>query len=180
MSDSLQPHRLQHTRLPCPSLSPRACSNSSPLSQWCHPTISSSVTLFSLCLQSFPASGSFPMSWLFTSDGLSIGALTPVLPMNTRDWFPLGLTGLSSLQFKGLSRVFSSTRKFFSTRLPWASQVMLVVKNPPANAGDTRDIGSIPGSGRYLGGGNGNPLQYSSLGNSMDREAWWSQRVGHD
>ena len=111
---------------------------------------------------------------LFTSDGQRIGALTPVLPMNTQDWFPLGLTGLSSLQFKGLSRVFSNTRKFFSTRLPWASQVMLVVKNPPANAGDTRDTGSIPGTGRYLAGGNGNPLQYSSLGNSRDREAWWS------
>ena len=97
-------------RLPCPSLSPRACSNSCPLSRWCHPTISSSVVPFSSCLQSFPASGSFQMSQ-FTSGGQSIGASSSasVLPMNIQDWFPLGLTGLISLQSKGLSRVFSHT-----------------------------------------------------------------------
>ena len=94
MSDSLWPHGLQHTRLPCPSLSPRACSNSCQLSQWHHPTISSFVTPFSSCPQSFPASGSFPMSQLFTSSGQRIGASASVLPMNIQGWFPLVLTGL--------------------------------------------------------------------------------------
>ena len=82
MFDSLWPHGLQHTRLPCASLSPRVCSNSRPLSQWCHPTISSSVVPFSSCPRSFPASGSFPISWLFPSGGQSIGASASVLPMN--------------------------------------------------------------------------------------------------
>ena len=110
-------------RLSCPSLSPRACSNSCPLSQWCHPTISSSVILFSSCLWSFPASGSFPMSQFFTSGGQSIvvSASASVLPMNTQDWFPLGWTGWISLQAKGLSRVFSNTtvqkHQFFSAPL---------------------------------------------------------------
>ena len=109
MSNSLQPHGLQHARLPCPSPSPGACS--CPLSQSCHPTISSSVIPFSSCLQSFPASGSFPMSRFLTLGGQSIGAIisTSLLLMNTQDWFPLGLTGLISLQSKGLSRVFFST-----------------------------------------------------------------------
>ena len=103
MSNSLWPHGLQHTRLPCPSPSPGACSNSCPLSQWCHPTISSSVVPFSSCLQSFPASGSFQMSQFFTSGGQSIGASASasVLLMNIQDWFPLGWTGLISLQSKG-------------------------------------------------------------------------------
>ena len=98
---------LQHSRLPCPSLSPRACSNSCPLSRWCYPTISSSVIPFSSCLQSLPASRSLPVSWLFTSDGQSTGAsaAASVLPMNIQGWFPLGLTGFISLQSKGLSRV---------------------------------------------------------------------------
>ena len=111
MSDSLQPHRLQHARLPCPSPSSRVCSNSGSLSQWCHPTISSSVIQFSSCPQSFPVSGYFLMSQLFTLGGPSIGASVSasVLPMNIQDWFPLGLTGLISLQSKELSRVFSST-----------------------------------------------------------------------
>ena len=123
MSDSLQPHGLQHARLPCPSPFPGACSNSCPLSRWCHPTISSSVVPFSSCLLSFLASGSFPMSWLFTSGGQSIEAsdLVSVLPVNIQDWFPLGLTGLISLLPKGLSRVFSSTiigkHQFFSAQL---------------------------------------------------------------
>ena len=98
MSNSLWSHGLQHARLPCPSPSPGACSNSCPLNQWYHPTISSSVIPFSSWPQSFPASGSFPMSQLFTSGGQSIGASTSVLPMNIQDWFPLGLTGLISLQ----------------------------------------------------------------------------------
>ena len=88
MSDSLQPRGLQHARLPCPSPSPRVWSNSSPLSRWCHPTISSSVIPFSSCPQSFPASGSFPRSWLFASGGQSIGASTSVLPVNIQGWFP--------------------------------------------------------------------------------------------
>ena len=104
-------HWGQHARLSCLSPSPRACSNSCPLSRWCHPTNLSSVNLFSSCLQSFPASGSFQMSQFFTSGGQSIGASASVsvLPMNIQDWFPLGLTGLISLRSKGLSRVFSST-----------------------------------------------------------------------
>ena len=106
VSDSLWPHGQQHARLPCPSPSPGVCSNSCPLSQWCHPTVSCSVALFS-CPQSFPASGSFPMSWLFASGGQSTGASASAsaLPVNIQDWFPLGLTDLLS---KGLSRVFSS------------------------------------------------------------------------
>ena len=105
MSDSLRLHGLQHARLPCPSPPPGACSNSCPLSQWCHTTISSSVP------QSFPASGSFVMSWLFTSGAQSIGASASgsVLPVNIQDWFPLGWTGWISLLSKGLSRVFSNT-----------------------------------------------------------------------
>ena len=111
MCDFLWPHRLGRTRLPCPSLSPRVCSNSCPLSRWCYPTISSSVVPFCSCLQSFPASGSFSMSNLFTSGGQSIGASasTSVLPMNIQGWFLLGLTGLISLRSKGLSSIFSST-----------------------------------------------------------------------
>ena len=99
VSNSLWPHGPQHARLPCPSPSPGACSNSCPSSQWCHPTISSSVIPSYSCLQSFPASGSFPMSQFFASGGQSIGisASASVLPMNVQDWFPLRLTGLFSL-----------------------------------------------------------------------------------
>ena len=123
MFDSLWPHGLQHTRLPCPSPTPRACSNSCPSSQWCHPTSSP----FSSCLQSFPASGSFPISQFFTSGGKTIGssASSSVLPMNIQDWFPLGLTDLISLLSKGLSRVFSNTtvqkHQFFGARLSLGS-----------------------------------------------------------
>ena len=111
MTYSLRAHGLQHARLPCPSLSPGVCSNSGPLSQWCHPTMSPSVVPFSSCLQSFPASGSSPMSWLFESGGQWIGgsASASVLPMNIQGWFPLGFAGFISLQSKGLSGVFSST-----------------------------------------------------------------------
>ena len=111
MSDSLWCYRLQHSRLPCPSPTPRACSNSCPLSWWGHPTISSSVIPFSSCLQSFPASGSFPMRQFFSSGGQSIGvsASASVLPMNIQDWFPFWWTGWISLQSKGLSRGFSNT-----------------------------------------------------------------------
>ena len=96
MSNSLWPHGLQHARLPCPSLSPEVSSNSCPLSWWCRPTISSSVIPFSFCPQSFPASGSLPMSQLFTSGGQSIGTSVSVLPVNIQSWFPLGLTDLTS------------------------------------------------------------------------------------
>ena len=111
MSDSLQPHGLQYSRLPYPSPTLGAYSNSCPSSLWCHPTISFSVIPFSFCLQSFPASGSFPMSQYFPSGGQSTGvsASVSVLPMNTQDWSPLGWTGWISLQSKGLSRVFSNT-----------------------------------------------------------------------
>ena len=97
VSDSLWPHGLQHSRLPCPSPSPRVCSNSCPLSWWCHPTLSSSVVPFSSSPLSFPASGPFPMSRLFTSGGQSIGASASALPMNFQSWFPLGLASLISL-----------------------------------------------------------------------------------
>ena len=109
VSNSLWPHGLQPARLPCPSPSPRVCSNSCPLSQWCHPTVPTSDTPFSSCSQSFPASGSFPMSWRFSSGGQSTRASASVLPRNIQHWFPLGLTSFISLQSKGLSRVFSST-----------------------------------------------------------------------
>ena len=111
MSDTLQQHGLQHARPPCPLPTTGVHSNSCPLSRWCHPAILSSVVPFSSCLQSFPASMSFPMSLLFASGDQNIGASASasVLPMNIQGLFPLGLTGLISLQSKGLSRVFSST-----------------------------------------------------------------------
>ena len=123
MSDFLGLHGLQHARPPCPSPTPGVYSNSCPLSRWCHPTISSSVIPFSSCHQFFPASGSFPVSQFFPSGGQSIGvsALTSVFPMNIQDWFPLGWTGLISLQSKGLSRLFSNTtvqkHQLFSAQL---------------------------------------------------------------
>ena len=111
VSDSLQPSELQHARPPSPSPIPGVYPNSCPLIWWCHPTISSSVISFSSCPQSFPTSGSFPMSQLFISCGQSIGvsASTSVRPVNTQDWSPLGWAGWISFQFKGLSRVFSNT-----------------------------------------------------------------------
>ena len=123
--DSLRPQGLQHARLPCLSPTPRAYSNSCPSHQWCHPTISSSFVPFSSCLQSFPASGPFPMSWFFTSGGQHIGvsASASVLPMNIQSWFPLGLTDWISLKSKGLSRVFSNTavqkHQFFGAQLTY-------------------------------------------------------------
>ena len=110
LSDSLWPYGLQHTRLPCPSPLPELA-QTLPFSQWCHPAISSSAVPFSSCLQTFPLSTSFPMNWLFPSGGQIMGASASasVPPVNIQDWFPLGLTGLISLQSKGLSRVFSNT-----------------------------------------------------------------------
>ena len=123
VSDYLRLHGLQHSRLPCPSPIPRASSNSCPSSQWCHLIISSSVILFSSCLQSFSASGSFLMNQFFLSGGqiIRVSSSASVLPMNIQDWSPLGLTGWISLQSKGLLRVFSNTtvqkHQFFGTQL---------------------------------------------------------------
>ena len=137
MSNSLWPHGLQHARLPCLWPSPGACLNSCPLSQWCHPTISSSVIPFSSCFQSFPASGSFQRR-LFASGGQIIGASASALvpPMNIQDWFPLGLTCLISLLSKGLVRVFSSTtiqkQQFFSSHIHtwWLEKPQLWLHRP--------------------------------------------------
>ena len=123
VSNSLQPHELQHVRPPCPSPTLRVHPNPCPLSRWCHPTISSSVIPFSSFLQSFPTSGSFPKSQFFTSGGQSVrvSASASVLPINIQDWFHLGLTGLIPLQTKELSSVFSNTsaqkHQCFSTLL---------------------------------------------------------------
>ena len=120
MSNSFWLHGLQYTSLPCPLIYPRICSNSCPLSQWCHPTISSSVAPSSSFPQSFPASRPIPVSQLFQSGDQSIGASVSVLPMNIQDWLPTGLTGLISLLSRGLSRVFSTTiiwkHQFFSAQ----------------------------------------------------------------
>ena len=131
MSDSLQPHVLQHTKPPHPSPIPGVHPNPCPSSRWCHPTISSSVVPFS-CPQSFPAARSFQMSQLFASGGQSIGVSTSVsvLPMNIQDWFPLELTGLISLLFKGLSRVFSNTtvqkHQFFDAMLLYSPTLTFI------------------------------------------------------
>ena len=123
VSNSLRPHESQHTRPPCPSPTPGVHANSCPSSRWCHPAISSSVTPFSSCPQSLPASESFPVSQLFTWGGQStwVSALASVLPKNTQDWSPSEWTGWISLQSKGLSRAFSNTtiqkHQFFSTQL---------------------------------------------------------------
>ena len=179
VSDSLQYYGLQHARPPCPTPTPGVYLNSCPLSRWCHPTISSSVVVpFSSRLQSFPASGSFPMSQFFASGGqnFEVSASASVLPMNIQDWFLLGWTGWISLQSKGLSRVFSNTivqkHQTYVLLKSWASQVTLVVKNLPADAGNVRDAGSIPGLRGSPGEGDGNPLEYSCLENLMGRGAW--------
>ena len=138
ISDSLLHHGLQHARLPCPSPTPGACSNSCPSSQWCHPT--SSVVPFSSCPQSFPASGSFQMSQFFTSGGQTIGvsASTLVLPKNTQDWSPFGWTGWISLQSKGLSEVLSNTtvqkHEFFSTQLSLYSPTLTSINEHSKSA----------------------------------------------
>ena len=200
MSHSLWPHELQHIRLPCSSLSPRVCSDSCPLSRWCHPIISSSVALFSSCLPSFLAPGSFPMSWLFKSGGQSIGASAsaPVLPMNIHNWFPLWLTSLISLLSKGLSRVMLSDcttarkHQFFSIQPSYRPNRTFVHdywKNQALTmwtfVGRVKPLLFNMLSRFVIGDGNGNPLQYSCLENPMDGGAWWAtvhglQRVGHD
>ena len=135
-SDSLWPHGLQRARLPCSSPTPGTCSNSCPSSQWCHPTISSSVVPFSSCLQSFPASESLPMSQFFTSGGQSIGisASASVLPMNIQDWFPLGLTGWISLQ-ESSSRAFSNTTLQKQWMLPCSAFFIVQLSHPYMTTG---------------------------------------------
>ena len=132
-SDSLRPYGLQHTRLPCPSPNPRACSNSSPSSQWCHPTISSSVVPFSSCLQSSPASGSFPMSQFFASGGQSIGASASVLPMNIQDWLPLGLTsfGADWFHFLAVKGTLKSIPHQHSSKVPTSKALADTLVNMP-------------------------------------------------
>ena len=138
VSNSLRPHESQYARPPCPSPTPGVHPNSCPLSQWCHPTIASSVVPFSSCPQSFPASGSFQMSQLFASGGQSIGvsASTSVLPLNTQDWSPLGWTGWISLQSKGLSRVFSNHSSYTRTYIytDWELLTLLVLSPEKAMA----------------------------------------------
>ena len=132
MSDSLQPHGLQHTRLPCLSPTPGGYSSSCPSSRWCHLTISSSVVPFSSCLQSFPTSGSFQMSHLFTSGDQSIrvSASTSILPMNILDWFPLGWTGWISLKSKELSRIFNNrVKSLYSSALSFLYSPTLTAIN---------------------------------------------------
>ena len=136
-SNYLQPHGLQHARLPCPSPTTRAFSNSCTLSQCCHLTISSSVIPFSSCLQSFPESGSFQMSQFFTLGGQSIGvsASASVLPMNIQDWFPLGWTDWISLLSKGPSRVHQHHSS--KTSIPWYSAFMVQLSHPYITTGKT-------------------------------------------
>ena len=138
MSNSLRPRGLQHARLPCPSRSPRSCSNSCLLSWWCHPTISSSVVPFSSCPQSFPASGSFQMSQLFTS-GQSIGAsaTASVLPMNTQGWFPLGWTGFDLLAVQGTLQTLLQHHSSKASILWWSAFFMVQVSHPYMTIGKT-------------------------------------------
>ena len=141
MSDSLQPHAPQHARPPCPSPTPRVYSNSCPSSWWCHPTISSSVIPFSSCLQSFPVSGSFPMSQFFASRGQNIGvsASTSALPMNTQDWPPLGWTGWNSLQSKGLQHHSSK-----ASILQCSAFFIVQLSHPYMTAGKTIALTRFP------------------------------------
>ena len=153
VSDSLWPHDLQHVKLLCPSPTPGACSNSCPSSWWCHPTISSSVIPFSSPLQSFPASGSFPISQFFASGGQRIGssALASVLLVNIWDWFPLGLTGWISLQSKGLSRVFSNTTVSKASIL-WHSAFFIVqLSHPHMTTGKTITSTRSTFAGKIIG-----------------------------
>ena len=199
MSDSLQSHGLQHARLPCPSPTHRAYSNSCPSSGWCHPTISSSVIPFSSCLQSFPASGSFPMSQFFVSGGQSIGvsASASVLPMNIQDSFPLALTGLliekdkswsewvltcvNSIHpnwqqlYLGLEKAMAPHSRTRAWEIPWTEE-----------PGGLQSMGSwrvghdwaTSLSLSCIGEWNGNPLECSCLENPRDRGAWWAAISG--
>ena len=135
MSDSLQSHRLQHARLLCPPLSPGVCPNSCSLSKWCYLTILSSAVLVSFCLQCFPASGAFPMNQLFVSGGQSTGTSASVFPMNIQGWFPIGLTGLTSLKSKGLLRVLQHHNSKAS--ILWHSAFMIQLIHPYITTGKT-------------------------------------------
>ena len=152
MSNSLQPHGLQHTRPPCPSPTPGVYLNSCPLSPWCHPTISSSVVPFSSCPQSFPASGSFLLSWLFTLGGKSIGTAAPasVLPMNTQDWSALGWTGWISLQSKGLLRVLSNTTVQKASMLRHSGFFIVQLSHPYMTTGKTIALTRYRGKSSHL------------------------------
>ena len=185
MSASLRPHGLQRTRLPYPSPFPGDCSNSCPLSRWCHPTISFSIIPFSSCLQSFPASRSFPMSQLFSSGDQSIvaSASASVFPMNIQGWFPLGLTCLNSLLSKGLSRVFSSTtvwrHQFFGTAFfmvqlshPYMTTRKTIALTRRNFVGKVMSLLFNMLSSFVIGEGNGTPLQYACLENPMGGGAW--------
>ena len=139
MSDSLRPHELQHTRLPCPSLFPGVCSNSCPLSQWCHPTIPSSAAPFTFCLQSLPASGSFPVSWLFASHDqrTRFSASASVLPINIQGWFLLGWTGLVSLQSKRFSKSLFQHHNLKASILWCSTFFMVQLSHPYMTTGKT-------------------------------------------
>ena len=186
MSDSLQPHGLQYARLPCPSPTPRACSNSCPESRWCHPISSSSVVPFSSCLQSFPASRSFLIGQFFASGGQStrVSSSASVLPMNIQGWFPLGLTDLISFAAQG---ILKNLLQHHSSRvsIPWCSAFFIVqFSHPYMTTGKTiaftrwTFIGKVMSllfnmlSRFVIGEGNGNPLQCSCLVNPMDWGAW--------
>ena len=186
MSNSLQLCKWQHDRLPCPSLSPGVYSNSCPLSQWCHPTISSSVISFSSCPQSFSALGPFAMSWLFASGGQSIraSASSTVLPMNIQGWFPLKLTGLISLSVQGPLKSFLQHHSSKASIL-WCSSFFIVqLSYPYMTTGKIRALTTWTFVGKVMSllfnilsrlvirEGNGTPLQYSCLENPMDRGAW--------
>ena len=164
----------QHSRLSCPSPTPEACSNSCPLNQWCHPMISSSVVPFSTSFNLF-------QSQFFTSDGQSIvaSASASVLPVKIQDWFPLGLTGLMSLQSKGLSRVFPNTtiqkHQFFGVQLPLLSNSHM---HTLQSMGLLRVGHDWATSLSLIGEGNGNPFQCSCLENPRDGGAWWAAIFG--
>ena len=172
VSDSLRPHGLQHTWLPCPSPTPEIHSNSHPLSQWCRPTISSSVVPFSFCLQSFPASGSFQMIQLFASGGQSIGlsASTSVFPMNSQDWSPLGRTGWIALLCKGLSRVFSKITVQKVSILQGSAFFIVQLSHPYMTTGKTIALTRQTFLGKVL----------SLLLNMLSRfgGAWWAAVYG--
>ena len=168
MSDSLWPHGLQHARLPCPSPTPRAYSNSCPLSWWCHPIIPSSVIPFSSCLQSFPVSRSFQMSQLFASDGKTIGVSgsTSVLQMNIQDWSPLGWTGLISLQSMGFSRVFSQYHSSKASIL-WCSAFFIVQLSYPYMTTGKRQTAS-----GQTGDGKSECQHFRNRWTKMDWKGW--------
>ena len=180
VSDSLQPHGLQHAA--CPSQSLGVWSNSCPSSWWCHPTISSSVVSFSSCLQSFPASGSFPVSQLFASGGQSIGALdlASVLPMNVQDWFPLGWTGWISLQSKGLSSLpcLSSTPGSCSNSCPsswWCHPIISYSVTPFSSCLQSFPAsGFFPVSRLFISGGQSIGASASASVLPMNIQGWFS------